>query len=46
MTNQRKLDVKLKKLEKDVAAAQEGAMERALKRAKHDCPLEFKRKGH
>ena len=45
-TNQYKLDTKLKKLEKDVAAAQEDATERAIKRAKRDRLIEFKRKGH
>lgn len=44
--NQRDLDNKLKTLEKDVAAANEDATERALKRAKRDRPIEFKRKGH
>ena len=45
-TNQCELDAKLKKLEKDVAAAQEDATERALKRAKRDRLIEFKWKGH
>ena len=45
-THQRDLDLKLKKLEKDVTAAQEDATERAIKRAKRDRPIEFKRKGH
>ena len=45
-TNQRKLDAKLKKLEKDIAAAQEDATEHALKKAKRDRPIEFKQKGH
>ena len=44
--NQRDLDTKLKKLEKDVAAVQADATEQALKRAKRDRPVEFKRKGH
>ena len=44
--NQRKLDIKLKKLEKDVAAAQEDATEKAIKRAKRDRPIKFKCKGH
>ena len=41
-TNQCDLDAKLRKLEKDVTAAQEDATERALKRAKRDRPIEFK----
>ena len=45
-THQRDLDIKLKKLEEDVATAQEDATERAIKRAKRDRPIEFKRKGH
>ena len=44
--NKRKLDTKLKKLEKDAATMHEDAMERALKRAKQDRSLEFKQKGH
>ena len=44
--NQYDLDNKLKTLEKDVAAVNEDATERALKRAKRDRPIEFKRKGH
>ena len=40
--NQRDLDNKLKTLEKDVAAANEDATERA----KRDRPIEFERKGH
>ena len=43
--NQSHLSNKLKSLEKDVAAANEDATERALKRAKRDRPIEFKRKG-
>ena len=39
--NQRDLDAKLKKLEKDVAAA-----ERALRKAKRGRPMKFRRKGH
>ena len=45
-THQRDLDDKLKKLEKDVTAAQAEATEQALKKAKRGCPVEFKRKGH
>ena len=45
-TSQRELDEKLKKLEQDVATAQEDATERAIKRAKRDRPYEFRRKGH
>ena len=45
-THQRDLDIKLKKLEEDIAAAQEDATERAIKSAKRDHPIEFKRKGH
>ena len=44
--NQRDLDDKLKKLEKDVAAAQQDATERALRKAKRGRSMEFKRKGH
>ena len=44
--NQSDLNNKLKRLEKDVTAANEDATERALKRAKRDRPIEFKRKGH
>ena len=44
--NQRKLDAKLKKLEKDVAAAQQDATECALRKAKRGRPMEFKQKGH
>ena len=36
---------KFKKLEEDMAASQEDATERALKRARRDHPLEFKKKG-
>ena len=45
-THQRDLNIKLKRLEKDVAAAQEDATERAIKRAKRDRLIEFKWKGH
>ena len=45
-TSQRELDEKLKKLEQDVATAQEDATERAIKRAKRDRPYEFRRRGH
>ena len=45
-THQRDLDDKLKKLEKDVTAAQAEATERALKKAKRGRSVEFKRKGH
>ena len=44
--NQCDLDDKLKKLEKDVAAAQQDATERALRKAKRGRSMEFKRKGH
>ena len=37
---------KLKRLDKDVAAANQESTEQALKRAKHDFPIKFKRKGH
>ena len=37
---------KFKKLEEGMAASQEDATKRALKRAKRDHPLEFKKKGH
>ena len=45
-THQHDLDDKLKKLEKDVTAAQAEATERALKKAKQGRPVEFKWKGH
>ena len=44
--SQRNLNTKLKKLEKDAAAAQQDATERALRKAKRGRPMEFKRKGH
>ena len=44
--SQHDLDTKLKKLEKDVAAAQQDATERALRKAKQGRLMEFKRKGH
>ena len=44
--SKRELDEKLKKLEHDVATAQEDATERAIKRAKRECPYEFRKKGH
>ena len=44
--SQRELDDKLKKLEQDVATAQEDATERAIKRAKRERPYEFRKKGH
>ena len=40
--SQRDLYTKLKKLEKDVAAAQQDATERALRKAKRGRPMEFK----
>ena len=43
---QRELDEKLKKLEQDIATAQEDATERAIKRAKRERPYEFRKKGH
>lgn len=46
IATQHDLDEKFKKLEGDVAASQEDATERALKRAKRDRPLEFRKKGH
>ena len=45
-THQSDPDNKLKKLEKDVTAAQAEATERVLKKAKRGCAVEFKRKGH
>ena len=44
--NQCDLDAKLKKLEKDVAAAQQDETERALRKAKRGRLMEFRRKGH
>ena len=44
--NQCDLDNKLKTFEKGVIVVNEDATERALKRAKHDRLIEFKRKGH
>ena len=44
--SQHNLDVKLKRLQQDVTAAQEEATERALKRTKRDCSTDFKKKGH
>ena len=43
--SQRNLDIKLKKLEKDVAAAQD-VTENALRKATRGRPMEFKQKGH
>ena len=45
-TSQRELDEKLKKLEQDVATAQEDATKQAIKRAKRERPYEFRKKGH
>jgi len=46
VASQRSYDVKFRKLEEDVAQAQEDATDRAIKRAKRERPPEFKFKGH
>ena len=44
--NQRAIDERLTKFEDDVTRAQEDATERAIKRARRERPMEFKKKGH
>ena len=44
--SQQELDKKLKKLEQDVATAQEDTTKQAIKQAKRERPYEFWKKGH